>query len=225
MDIIDYIGEDAKRPIDLEIMNVKMNNFLPGRISSKSFGLINSNAANTNQGIDRNYNDDRVKIMINMNRPSNYSSKTPWPLISYFAIFDGHNGDHCAEFLRQNLLYFIYTNPYFPKNIERSIKEAFIKADEEYLKHYCYINDDFNNNIMDYNNLDYCNNSGSCGLILLLIDTKIYIANVGDSRCIVSCNNGEIQKDVTGITNLNILMKKKEYIIIMEIYIEMKLFF
>ena len=196
IDIIDFIGEDAKRPINLEIMNVKMNNFLPGRISSKSFGLINSYAANTNQGIDRNYNDDRVKIMINMNRPSNYLSKTPWPLISYFAIFDGHNGDHCAEFLRQNLLQFIYTNPNFPKNIERSIKEAFIKADEEYLKNYCYIHDDFNH-LMNYNNVEYCNNSGSCGLILLLIDTKIYIANVGDSRCVVSCNNGEIQKDVT----------------------------
>ena len=198
LDIIDFIGEDAKRPINLEIMNVKMNNFLPGRISSKSFGLINSYAANTNQGIDRNYNDDRVKIMINMNRPSNYPSKAPWPLISYFAIFDGHNGDHCAEYLRQNLLQFIYTNPNFPKNIERSIREAFIKADEEYLNHYSYINDDLNNR-MNYNNnnLDYCNSSGSCGLILLLIDTKIYIANVGDSRCIVSCSNGEIQKDVT----------------------------
>lgn len=195
LDIIDYIGEDAKRPIDLEIMDIKMHNFLPGRISSKSFGLINSYAANTNQGIDRNYNDDRVKIMINMNRPSNYSSKAPWPLISYFAIFDGHNGDHCAEFLRQNLLQFIYTNPNFPKNIEKSIREAFIKADEEYLNNYSLIKDDINSN-MNYN-LDYCNNSGSCGLILLLIDTKIYIANVGDSRCIISCNNGKIQRDVT----------------------------
>ena len=52
MDICDYIGEDSKRPINLEIMNVKMHNFIPGRISSKSFGLINSYAANTNQGID-----------------------------------------------------------------------------------------------------------------------------------------------------------------------------
>ena len=84
-------------------MNIKMNNFIPGKISSKSFGLINSYGANTNQGIDRNYNDDRVKIMINMNRPANYSNKSAWPLISYFGIFDGHNGEHCAEFLRKNL--------------------------------------------------------------------------------------------------------------------------
>ena len=197
MDICDYIGEDSKRPINLEIMNVKMHNFIPGRISSKSFGLINSYAANTNQGIDRNYNDDRVKIMINMNRPSNYFKKSPWPLISFFGIFDGHNGDHCADFLRQNLLKFIYSNPNFPRNIEKSIKEAFIQADEEYLKNYAYMKDNKNMNINVNYNVDYCNNSGSCGLILLIVDTKIYVANVGDSRCIISCHNGQMQKDVT----------------------------
>ena len=187
MDICDYIGEDSRRPVELEIMNIKMNNFIQGRISSKSFGLINSYAANTNQGIDRNYNDDRVKIMINMNRPPNYMSKSPWPLISYFGIFDGHNGDQCAEFLRQNLLQYIYTNPDFPKNVEKSIKEAFIQADEDFLR---------NKNINYNYNINF-DNSGSCGLILLIVDTKIYIANVGDSRCIISCHNGKIQKDVT----------------------------
>ena len=187
MDICDYIGEDSRRPVELEIMNIKMNNFIQGRISSKSFGLINSYAANTNQGIDRNYNDDRVKIMINMNRPQNYMSKSPWPLISYFGIFDGHNGDQCAEFLRQNLLQYIYTNPDFPKNIEKSIKEAFIQADEDFLR---------NKNI-NYNYSINFDTSGSCGLILLIVDTKIYIANVGDSRCVVSCHNGKIQRDVT----------------------------
>ena len=199
IDINEYIGEDARRPINLEMMNINMNNFIPGRISSKSFGLINSYAANTNQGIDRNYNDDRVKIIINMNRPSNYIRKASWPLISFFGIFDGHNGDHCAEFLRQNLLQYIYTNPNFPKNVEKSIKEAFLKADEDYLKNYSLIKDKniINANINSNSNLDYYNNSGSCGLILIIVDTKIYIANVGDSRCIMSCQNGKIQKDVT----------------------------
>ena len=196
MDIIDFIGEDALYPINIDIMNIKMQNFIPGKISSKSFGLINSYAANTNQGIDRNYNDDRVKIIINMNHPANYINKSPWPLISYFGIFDGHNGEHCAEFLRKNLLQYIYTNPNFPKNIEKAIKEGFIKADQDYLFNFSdiYKNANSNGNIQVY---DTCNNSGSCGLILLIVDTKIYIANVGDSRCLVSCENGKIQKDVT----------------------------
>ena len=172
-----------------------MKNFIPGKISSKSFGLINSYAANTNQGIDRNYNDDRVKIIINMNKPDNYINKTQWPIISYFGIFDGHNGDHCAEFLRKNLLQYIYTNPNYPKNIPKAIKEGCINADQDYLQNYSEIyNNNHKGNIPVY---EICNNSGSCGLILLLIDTKVYIANVGDSRCLISCQNGKIQKDVT----------------------------
>ena len=196
LDIIDYIGEDAYYPINIDIMNIKFQNFIPGKISSKSFGLINSYAANTNQGIDRNYNDDRVKIMINMNRPNNYKNKSQWPLISYFAIFDGHNGEHCAEFLRKNLLEYIYTNPNFPLNVEKAINEAFIKADQDYLLNCSdiYKNTNINGEIPVY---DICNNSGSCGLILLIVDTKLYIANVGDSRCLISCQDGKIHKDVT----------------------------
>ena len=196
MDIIDYIGEEAYYPINIDIMNIKFQNFIPGKISSKSFGLINSYAANTNQGIDRNYNDDRVKIMINMNRPNNYINKYQWPLISYFAIFDGHNGENCAEFLRKNLLEYIYTNHNFPINIEKAISEAFIKADQDYLLN---CNDVYKNtnNIGNIPVYDVCNNSGSCGLILLIVDTKLYIANVGDSRCLISCQDGKIQKDVT----------------------------
>ena len=196
LDIIDYIGEEAYYPINIDIMNIKFQNFIPGKISSKSFGLINSYAANTNQGIDRNYNDDRVKIMINMNRPNNYKNKSQWPLISYFAIFDGHNGEHCAEFLRKNLLEYIYTNPNFPLNVEKAISEAFIKADQDYLLNCSniYKNTNINGEIPVY---DICNNSGSCGLILLIVDTKLYIANVGDSRCLISCQDGKIHKDVT----------------------------
>ena len=196
LDIIDYIGEEAYYPINIDIMNIKFQNFIPGKISSKSFGLINSYAANTNQGIDRNYNDDRVKIMINMNRPNNYINKYQWPLISYFAIFDGHNGEHCAEFLRKNLLEYIYTNPNFPLDVEKAINEAFIKADQDYLLNCSdiYKNTNINGEIPVY---DICNNSGSCGLILLIVDTKLYIANVGDSRCLISCQDGKIHKDVT----------------------------
>ena len=79
----------------------------PGKISSKSFGLITSYAANTNQGIVRDYNEDRVSVVINMNKPKFYNNSNPWPKVSYFGVFDGHAGNKCAEFMRDNLLIYL----------------------------------------------------------------------------------------------------------------------
>ena len=192
LDLNDIIGKDSKIPINFNILKQHFNNFSQGKISSKPFGLINSYAANTNQGINRNYNEDRVSIIINLNIPQKHINS-----ISYFGIFDGHSGNKCAEFLRNNLLQYIYKNNNFPNNIPLAIKEAFIKADKDYIEKYNY---------SDENNVD---NTGSCALILLIINEKIYIANCGDSRCIVSAKNKKIQKDVTRDHKPNYPYEKK----------------
>ena len=194
MDIIDYLGEDALHPVDINLMNIKMKNFVPGKISTKSFGLINSYAANTNQGIDRNYNDDRVKIIINMNRPNNYVNKAPWPLMSYFAIFDGHGGKDVASFLSINLHHFLIdeiNNIKFGindeeniNNIMESIKSAFLKIDQNILANEKFTNDvgstatlifiyynDLNENIIDNNENGIKN-----------VERTLICANIGDSN-------------------------------------------
>ena len=185
IDINEIIGEESKQPILIEMIDDDGIPLSPGKISAKSFGVITSYAANTNQGIVRDYNEDRVSVIINMNKPKYYTSSTPWPKISYFGVFDGHAGNQCAEFLRDNLLIYICNNNYFPNDIPNAIKYGFKKIDEDYLKRYAFVN----NKLLD--------NSGSCGLILLIINNLIYIANVGDSRCLGSFKNGKIQKDIT----------------------------
>ena len=185
IDINEIIGEDSKQEIKLEMIDDKEIDLSPGKISSKSFGLITSYAANTNQGIVRDYNEDRVSVVINMNKPKFYHNPVSWPKVSYFGVFDGHAGNKCAEFMRDNLLIYICNNEYFPNDIQNAIKYGFKKIDEDYLKDHAFVD----NKLVD--------NSGSCGLILLLINNIIYIANVGDSRCIGSFQNGKIQKDIT----------------------------
>ena len=181
----DIIGADIKKEINLNIMDESFNNFYPGKVSTKSYGPIKAYAANTNQGIARDYNEDRVSIIININQPNNKNKENiVWPKASYFSIFDGHGGNKCAEFLRDNLLKLICDNDYFPNDIDKAIKYGFSEADKLFLE----------NAVKDGELMD---NSGSCGLILLIIDNKIYIANVGDSRCIISMKNGLIRKDVT----------------------------
>ena len=183
--INEIIGEESKQPVVLEMLDDEGIPLSPGKISAKSFGVITSYAANTNQGIVRDYNEDRVSVIINMNKPKYYTSTEPWPKISYFGVFDGHAGNKCAEFLRDNLLNYICNNNYFPNDVPNAIKYGFKKIDEDYLYNYAFIN----NQLID--------NSGSCGLILLIINNLIYIANVGDSRCVGSFKNGKIQKDIT----------------------------
>ena len=181
----DIIGTVAKKEININIMNESFNNFFPGKVSTRSYGHIKAYAANTNQGIARDYNEDRVSIIININQPIFSKTKKPnWPKASYFSIFDGHGGNKCAEFLRDNLLKLICDNDFFPTDIEKAIKFGFSEADRLFLEIA----------IKDGKLVD---GSGSCGLILLIIENKIYIANVGDSRCVISMNNGKIRKDVT----------------------------
>ena len=185
IDINEILGDETKQAISMEMIDDPSIFITPGKISAKSFGVITSYAANTNQGIVRDYNEDRVSVIINMNKPKYYMSTTPWPKISYFGVFDGHAGNKCAEFLRDNLLNYICNNNFFPNDVPKAIKYGFKKIDEDYLKKHAVIN----KQLID--------NSGSCGLILLIIDNIIYIANVGDSRCLGSFKNGKIQKDIT----------------------------
>lgn len=48
----------------------------------------------------KDYNEDRVSIIMNITKP-NYKGR--WPKCSYFAVFDGHGGDTCSNFLKDNM--------------------------------------------------------------------------------------------------------------------------
>ena len=43
----------------------------PSKISSKAQGFVLSYAANTHNGTSRNYNEDRISIILNIKKPNN----------------------------------------------------------------------------------------------------------------------------------------------------------
>ena len=257
----EFIGKNAYRPLKIDILNLKINNFSKSKISKKKNGIITSFSANSHEGIFRNYNEDRINIILNIKKPKNYNSnlKGKWPKVSYFSIFDGHNGKKCAEFLKENLHLFIINDDNFPNNVNDAIKNGFKKAENEFFKKYHLLhffddeNNENNNEKNNENNNEYINEnkiknnkdnqiennkennkenqiennkenksenqnennkennnkkykledlniekSGSCILITIIIESKIYIANLGDSRIIMSENNG---KKITQISN------------------------
>ena len=101
IEINDIIGE--KCDLDLDILQLQFNNFDHSKTSSKPMGIIKGYGANTYQGLVRNYNEDRVSIIINMNKPKNYNKKI-WPKTSFFGIYDGHGGNKCADYLKIHFL-------------------------------------------------------------------------------------------------------------------------
>ena len=72
--------------------------------------MVRGYAANTHQGLIRNYNEDRVSIILNIMQPESKMKRDPingdslpWPVCSFFGIYDGHGGSQCADFLRDSL--------------------------------------------------------------------------------------------------------------------------
>jgi len=82
--------------------HTKIKKFENAKFGMKPNGVITSYGANTHQGLYRNYNEDRVSIILNVLKPNSRANEE-WPKVSFFAVYDGHGGNKCADFLKENL--------------------------------------------------------------------------------------------------------------------------
>ena len=144
--------------------------------SNKENGIVKAYAVVTDKGLVRNYNEDRVSIILNIIKPESRASEN-WPHCSFFAVYDGHGGSKCADFLRDNLHQFIISNPNFPFNANEAIVSGFRQAEQH------FINQAKQGEIIE--------RSGSCAIVVILIGDLCFVANLGDSRGILSGNNGK----------------------------------
>ena len=171
-------------PLSLELLNKDYTFYEKASFSNKSIGSLKSYGYNTFHGLFKEINEDKIIVINQIKKPASSKMKT-WPKISYFGIFDGHGGEGCSEFLKNNLLNYLIDNKNFPFDIKTSLTESFEKAEEEFFKLKC------SGDIKQYDK------SGSCALVSILFDNKIYIANLGDSRAIMSMNSGTKIKQLT----------------------------
>jgi protein phosphatase PTC2/3 len=155
----------------------------PTKCSIKRNGIVRAYSAITNQGLVRNYNEDRVSIILNITKPAHRKDEN-WPKCSFFGVYDGHGGHTCAEFLRDQLHHFVIKQDTFPQDPKDAIIKGFKAAEETFLQ-MCQGRDENGNPIV-------VDRSGSCAIVILIVGETCYSANVGDSRSIISINGGQI---------------------------------
>jgi protein phosphatase 2C family protein 2/3 len=168
----------------LNLLTKKYDYYESPKCSSKQVGPLKSFSYNTFQGLFKDYNEDRVSVCSLVKKPSSTKMKT-WPKISYFGIFDGHGGEECSEFLKNNYMNYLVENANFPFDIKLSMIESFQKIEEDFFKLKCK------------DNIDDSDKSGSCALVSVIFDNKVYIANIGDSRAIMSIGGGTKVRQLT----------------------------
>jgi hypothetical protein len=175
--IINPIKFKSKYNLD-ELISEIYRYYNPAKHSLKSFDSIISYGVNTYRGIVRNYNEDRVSIVVNV-KNTNPAKYKEWPNISFFGIYDGHAGDKCSEYLKNNLHHYIFNSSYFPEEPLKAMEYGFQECEKNF---FLSIKKSYNT-ISDY--------SGSCALIIIIINNMCYCANLGDSRAIYSYDSGK----------------------------------
>lgn len=94
-------------------------------------------------------------------------------------MFDGHGGNKCSNYLKDNLFNSMLSRHDFAVNVENSVRDSFAEVDREYLK------------LIDGGIAQHIDRSGSCAIVCMTIDDLVYFANVGDSRAILSRGLGD----------------------------------
>lgn len=170
--------------------------------------FLNVYAANTNNGRCRSYNEDRVSIILNIisKKEKNDEKINKWNAkkikrISFFGVYDGHAGHTCADFLKDNLHNFIANSKSFRHSKSKAIFDGLIEAENEFKKQAVKFQ-------TTERNLDFrspklkrpkiLDNSGSCAILCLFEGEIGHVANVGDSRLILSRKKG---KEIEQVSN------------------------
>ena len=158
------------------------------QLSANPFSKIIGYGANSYNGTVRQYNEDRIKIILDhkTNKSCSINGKVINPNISYFAIYDGHGGNGCTNFLQENLHNYIFNSEFFPQKPLGAIYQAYEKAENN-----------FTAKAFDYKNIKLLDKSGSCSLSALIIDENCYMTYLGDSRAIYSYDSGNQLFQVT----------------------------
>jgi protein phosphatase 2C family protein 2/3 len=86
---------------------------------------------------------------------------------------------------------FIIKQNSFPSNPVKAIRDGFQEAEDFFLEIVENAADEAMREAGETNYEGFVDNSGSCAIVILIVDHKVYVANVGDSRALMSADGGK----------------------------------
>ena len=89
-------------------------------------------------------------------------------------------------YLKENLHKYIFNSQLFPSDVTKAVRESFKKAD-----------DTFRSMVYDQQNNILKDKSGSCALVMLILNNYLYAVNLGDSRALYSYDTGKYLYQIT----------------------------
>ncbi|XP_047058848.1 probable protein phosphatase 2C 7 [Lolium rigidum] len=98
------------------------------------------------------------------------ASKTDAKRINVFGVFDGHGGSCAAKYLKEHLFENLLKHPAFITDTKLAISESYKETDADFLAAETTI----------------CRDSGSTASAAIFVGNHLYVANVGDSRAVIS---------------------------------------
>ena len=167
----------------ISLASIPYNQYPNAEYSKEPFFNISGYGYNSYNGKVKKFNEDRIKVMVNYQLKKYVPNK---PNISYFSIFDGHSGNKCSDYLRDHLDGYLFNSQFFPKNTLNAIKESFKQAEANFRG---MVYDPKSNILLD--------KSGSCALVMLILNDVLYSINLGDSRALYSYDTGKYIYQIT----------------------------
>ena len=163
--------------------NLNNKNYPMIEINPKFSNIISGYGENSYNVVKRKYDENRIKIITDYKLPKQVKNKdgeTINPKINYFAIYDGHGGEKCCNFLNDKLHNYIFSSEYFPLYSIQAIGKAYVEAENAFFE-----------TVFEPESMKLLDSSGSCAISSLIIDEFCFLINLGNSRALYSFDSGK----------------------------------
>jgi serine/threonine protein phosphatase PrpC len=140
----------------------------------------------------REYQEDRAVVVEDLNAliPSTTTGVSRSTRRAYYAIYDGHGGHLCSEYLSTHLHLLVAEHPYVGTDPKRALAECWDTVEEDFLAHCRERHLSVSPKKRARTDIRTFLPDGSTAVVCLLVDDELIVCNCGDSLAYVGFVGG-----------------------------------